>query len=171
MPAANAEQLKHHSFCGARNGFVGDGSPSLSMQSRRASNRPSLAASVAARVNAALYGLGYLPQDTRAGDAPYDIIIAQRHQPASTIVTTNGPYREWEQACPAPPASRPSSSASSRTATTLTSMPTLIGVISAALHQPAQPRQHGLMKRDPKAPLLGRSAELAVVIALDRRHP
>jgi len=43
--------------------------------------------------------LGYLPQDTRAGDALYNI-IAQRHERASTIITTNRPYKEWAQVFP-----------------------------------------------------------------------
>ena len=43
--------------------------------------------------------LGYLPQDTRAGDALYNI-VAQRHERASTSITTNGPYKEWAQVFP-----------------------------------------------------------------------
>jgi DNA replication protein DnaC len=43
--------------------------------------------------------LGYLPQDTRAGDALYNI-VAQRHERASTIITTNRPYKEWAQVFP-----------------------------------------------------------------------
>jgi DNA replication protein DnaC len=43
--------------------------------------------------------LGYLPQDTRAGDALYNI-VAQRHERGSTIITTNRPYKEWAQVFP-----------------------------------------------------------------------
>lgn len=38
--------------------------------------------------------LGYLPQDHRAADALYNV-IAERHEKASTIITTNLPFKAW----------------------------------------------------------------------------
>ncbi len=38
--------------------------------------------------------LGYLPCDARSGDLLYSI-ISRRHERASTVITTNLPYKEW----------------------------------------------------------------------------
>jgi len=38
--------------------------------------------------------LGYLPCDSRAADALYNI-IARRHEKCSTIITTNLPFKQW----------------------------------------------------------------------------
>jgi DNA replication protein DnaC len=43
--------------------------------------------------------LGYLPQDVRAADALYNVIV-RRHERASTIITTNLAYKQWAQEFP-----------------------------------------------------------------------
>jgi len=43
--------------------------------------------------------LGYLPQDTRSADLLYNL-ITRRHERRSTIITTNLPFKQWNQVFP-----------------------------------------------------------------------
>lgn len=43
--------------------------------------------------------LGYLPADSKAADALYQVISA-RHERSSTIITTNLPYKQWTTVFP-----------------------------------------------------------------------
>jgi len=43
--------------------------------------------------------LGYLPQDARSADLLYSL-ISRRHERRSTIITTNLPFKQWNQVFP-----------------------------------------------------------------------
>lgn len=43
--------------------------------------------------------IGYLPQDSRAGDLLYNI-IARRHEKFATVITTNIPFKAWNTVFP-----------------------------------------------------------------------